>query len=61
MLAFTNITSFYKFKKEEERSKLLLALNMSIHHEMLTPLGTNVMLADRLMNTVQSKQEKHMV
>ena len=52
MLAFTNITSFYKFKKEEERSKLLLALNMSIHHEMLTPLGTNVMLADRLMNTV---------
>ena len=61
MLHFTNITTFHKLKKEEERCKLLQALNASIHHEMLTPLGTNVMIADRLLNTVESNQQKRMV
>ena len=61
MLNFTNITTFHEFKKEQEKSKLLQALNTSIHHEMLTPLGTNVMIADRLMDSVESKSQLHMV
>ena len=50
MLTFTNITSLHQFKKEQEKSRLLQALNTSIHHEMLAPLSTNVMIAERLMN-----------
>ena len=61
MLNFTNITTFHKYKKEEEKSKLLQALNTSIHHEMLAPLGTNVMIADRLFEAMESEQHKQMV
>ena len=60
MLNFTNITTFHKYKKEQEKSKLLQALNTSIHHEMLVPLGTNVMIADRLLEAMESEQHKQM-
>ena len=49
MLTFVNITSLHQFKKEQEKSRILQALNTSLHHEMLAPLGTNVMIAERLM------------
>ena len=61
MLNFTNITAFHKYKKEEEKSKLLQALNTTIHHEMLAPLGTNVMIADRLIRAIESEQHREMV
>ena len=61
MLNFTNITNFHKLKMEEERCKLLQTLNTSIHHEMITPLSTNVMITERLMNSVETKQQKQMV
>ena len=61
MLNFTNITNFNKLKMEEERCKLLQTLNTSIHHEMLTPLSTNVMISDRLMRLVETEQQKQMV
>ena len=61
MLNFTNITNFHKLKKEEETTKLLKALNTSVHHEMLTPLSTNVMIADRLKNSAESEQQKKMI
>lgn len=61
MLNFTNITTFHKYKKEEEKSKLLQALNTSIHHEMVAPLGTNVMIADRLFEAMESEKHKQMV
>ena len=61
MLNFTNITTFHKFKREEEKSRLLQALNTSIHHEMLGPLGTSVMIADRLMAAVDREEHKQMV
>ena len=56
MLNFTNITTFHKLKKEEETTKLLKALNTSVHNEMLTPLSTNVMIAERLKNSAESEQ-----
>ena len=61
MLNFTNITSFHKFKQEEQKSKLLQALNTTIHHEMLSPLTTNVMIADRLLKTVEKEQHLQLI
>ena len=55
MLNFTNITTFHKLKQEEQKRKLLQALNASVHHEMLSPLSTNVMIANRLQKLVEKE------
>ena len=49
MLKFTDLTMYVQLKREEEKSRLLSALNMSVHHEMLTPLKANVDLASCLI------------
>ena len=45
MLKFTDLTMYVQLKREEEKSRMLSALNMSVHHEMLTPLKANVDMA----------------
>ena len=42
VLNFTDMTMYLKLKREEDKNKMLSALNMSVHHEMLGPLKVNV-------------------
>ena len=39
---FIDITAYKKLEKERENHALLKTLNTAVHHEMLTPLRTNV-------------------
>ena len=49
MLQFTDIGAENKLKKEQEKNKMLQMLNATVHHEMLSPLKSNVILANRLL------------
>ena len=49
MLQFTDIGVENKLKKEQEKNNMLKMLNATVHHEMLSPLKTNVILANRLL------------
>ena len=42
MLNFTDLTMDLQLKREEEKNRMLKALNMSVHHEMLGPLRVNM-------------------
>ena len=52
LLSFTDITVYRRLKKQEEMSRLLKTLNTSVHHEMLCPLETNVIIAEKLVNSI---------
>ena len=49
VLNFTDITTQKRLKLEEEKSEMLTALNTSVHHEMLSPLKSNVEFSQRLI------------
>ena len=49
-LQFTDITANQKFRKEQEKRKMFQLLNATVHHEMLSPLKSNVILTKRLLN-----------
>ena len=49
MLNFTDTTMDLKLKREEEKNRMLNALNMSVHHEMLGPLRVNIDSASQLI------------
>ena len=52
VLNFTDLTMYVKLRREEEKSRLLSTLNMSIHHEMLGPLKANVDMASYLIKNL---------
>ena len=49
VLNFTDMTMDLKLKREEEKNRMLNALNMSVHHEMLGPLRINIDTASQLI------------
>ena len=54
VLNFTDITTYKRLKKEEEKGRLLNTLYTSVHHEMLGPLKANVDIAILLMKNLQN-------
>ena len=48
VINFTDITAQKNLIHEQAKSKMLSMLNTSVHHEMLGPLKTNVILTDHL-------------
>ena len=60
VLNFTDMTMYLQLKREEEKSRLLSALNTSVHHEMLAPLKANMELSMRLFRTMTTKRDKQM-
>ena len=42
VLNFTDITTYVRLKEQEETNRLLKAINVFVHHEMLTPLRSNI-------------------
>ena len=57
MLNFSDITMYVRFKREEEKNRLLSTLNTSVHHEMLGPLKINIDIVKRLIKQLK-KMEK---
>ena len=53
VINFTDITAQKTLIHEQGKSKMLSMLNTSVHHEMLGPLKTNVILADRLCTELE--------
>ena len=62
-LQFTDITANQNLRKEKERSKMLEMLNATVHHEMLSPLKSNVILSKRLLKetTLGNQKVKDMI
>ena len=62
-LQFTDITANQNLRKEKERSKMLEMLNATVHHEMLSPLKSNVLLSKRLLKetTLDNQKVKEMI
>ena len=48
---FTDMTMYLQLKREEDKNKMLSALNMSVHREMLAPLKTNVEASSHLIRS----------
>ena len=42
VLNFTDITTYVRLKEQEETNRLLKAINVFVHHEMLAPLRSNI-------------------
>ena len=57
-LRFTDITANQKFRKEQEKRRMLQFLNVTVHHEMLSPLKSNVILTKRLLNDTMFENKK---
>ena len=55
VLNFTDITTYKLLKSEKEKSHLLSTLNTSVHHEMLSPLKTNVEFSERLIRALKDQ------
>ena len=60
VLNFTDITTYKKLKREEEKSRLLSVLNYSIHHEIIGPLKANIDVAENLRRHQESLKCKEM-
>ena len=60
VLNFSEITTYKKLKKEEENNRLLRALNVSAHHEMLGPLQANIDIAARLVKRLKDEELQRM-
>ena len=54
---FTNITTYRRLKREEEKTRLLSTLNHSTHHEMLGPLRANVDVTEILIRLLDTSPE----
>ena len=57
-LQFTDITANQKFRREQEKRRMLQFLNATVHHEMLSPLKSNVILTKRLLNDTMFENKK---
>ena len=56
MLNFIDITAYKRLKLEEEKGKMLTALNTSVHHEMLGPLKAIVEFSERLVRSISNPE-----
>ena len=61
VLSCNDITAYKRLEEEEEMSRLLKALNASVHHEMIGPLKTSVDICKRLIGKLPNKEEKRMI
>ena len=41
VLSISDLTSFQQLKEKEEKNRFLIALNTTVHHEMIAPLKAN--------------------
>ena len=41
VLSISDLTTFQQLKEKEEKHRLLIALNTTVHHEMIAPLKAN--------------------
>ena len=53
VMSFSDITAYKRLKKQKEISKLLRAINMTVHHEMLAPLKANIEICGRLIKLLK--------
>ena len=53
VLNFTDMTMDLQLKREEEKNRMLNALNMSVHHEMLGPLKVNMDTSSSLIKILE--------
>lgn len=60
VINFTDISTYNRLQKQEEINRLLRALNMSVHHEMLAPLKANMEISMRLYNRLKQEDLKQM-
>ena len=60
VLSFTDITMYHQLHKEQENIRMLKMLNMSVNHEMLTPLKANIEISSRLFRKLKKESEKQM-
>ena len=62
IINITDLTAYFKLQKEENANRLLKTLNASVHHEMLTPVKTNIEISQRLLKKLSRfPEEKKMV
>ena len=60
VLNFTDITMYNQLQKEQENIRMLKTLNMSVNHEMLTPLKANIEISSRLFRKLKDENDKQM-
>ena len=61
VLHFTDVTTYVRLKEQEETNRLLKAINIFVHHEMLAPLRSNIQIAQRLKKTLTTATQKQLV
>ena len=57
VLNFTDMTMDLQLKREEEKNRMLKALNMSVHHEMLGPLKVNIDNSCQLIKLINRQND----
>ena len=60
-MTFTDVTVYQRLKNQEDHSKLLETINTNVHHEMLSPLGANVYIAETLHQRLEDPELKEYV
>ena len=60
MICFTDITAYQLIEKKEEEKRILLALNTTVHHEMLAPLKATMDISMHLYEEINQKELKKM-
>ena len=55
VLYFTDISDTKQLKMEQEKTKMLKTINTLVHHEMLSPLKSNVVQAEKLLQKLKGK------
>ena len=59
VINFTDMTMDLQLKREEEKNRMLNALNMSVHHEMLVPLKVNLDTSLHLIKLLNRQRSGH--
>ena len=49
LLTFIDMTVHKRLQTQEIKNELLVTLNASMHHEIVTPIKVNIEMAERLM------------
>ena len=60
VICFTDITSYKLLHQKEEKNRLLVSLNTTVHHEMLAPLKANMDISMYLFHNITVKRLKKM-
>ena len=60
LICFTDITAYQLIEQKEEEKRILLALNTTVHHEMLAPLKATMDISMHLYNSIKKKELKKM-